>query len=62
MSVEKVREYLKPYGVADRMAEVELSSLAPVELVAGDEFIFVFDAFRDDFVEVVFDSASNKLV
>ena len=33
MSVEKVREYLKPYGVADRMREFEVSS-ATVELAA----------------------------
>ena len=26
MSVEKVREYLKPYGVADRIREFEVSS------------------------------------
>lgn len=26
MSVEKVREYLTPYGVADRMREFEVSS------------------------------------
>ena len=31
MSVEKVREYLTPYGVADRMREFEVSS-ATVEL------------------------------
>ena len=33
MSVEKVREYLIPYGVADRMQEFEVSS-ATVELAA----------------------------
>ncbi|MEA5142574.1 MAG: YbaK/EbsC family protein [Oscillibacter sp.] len=33
MSVEKVREYLKPYGVADRMQEFTVSS-ATVELAA----------------------------
>ena len=33
MSVEKVREYLTPYGVADRMREFEVSS-ATVELAA----------------------------
>ena len=33
MSVEKVREYLKPYGVADRIREFEVSS-ATVELAA----------------------------
>ena len=33
MSVEKVREYLKPYGVADRIREFEMSS-ATVELAA----------------------------
>ena len=33
MSVEKVREYLMPYGVADRMREFEGSS-ATVELAA----------------------------
>ena len=33
MSVEKVREYLMPYGVADRMREFEVSS-ATVELAA----------------------------
>jgi len=33
MSVEKVREYLKPYGVADRMQEFTISS-ATVELAA----------------------------
>ena len=31
MSVEKVREYLRPYGVADRIRELEVSS-ATVEL------------------------------
>ena len=31
MSVEKVRAYLTPYGVADRMREFEVSS-ATVEL------------------------------
>ena len=34
MSVEKVREYLTPYGVADRMREFEVSS-ATVELAAA---------------------------
>ena len=34
MSVEKVREYLKGYGVADRMQEFTVSS-ATVELAAG---------------------------
>ena len=29
MSVEKVREYLTPYGVADRMREFEVSSATP---------------------------------
>ena len=33
MSVEKVRAYLTPYGVADRMRELEVSS-ATVELAA----------------------------
>lgn len=33
MSVEKVREYLKPYGVTDRIREFEVSS-ATVELAA----------------------------
>lgn len=33
MSVEKVREYLKPYGVADRIREFDVSS-ATVELAA----------------------------
>ena len=33
MSVEKVREYLKAYGVEDRMQEFEVSS-ATVELAA----------------------------
>lgn len=33
MSVTKVRNYLKPYGVADRMRELEVSS-ATVELAA----------------------------
>ena len=33
MSVEKVREYLKQYGVEDRMQEFEVSS-ATVELAA----------------------------
>ena len=33
MSVEKVRQYLTPYGVADRMREFEVSS-ATVELAA----------------------------
>ena len=33
MSVEKVREYLRPYGVADRMREFDVSS-ATVELAA----------------------------
>ena len=33
MSVEKVREYLKGYGVADRMQEFTVSS-ATVELAA----------------------------
>lgn len=33
MSVEKVREYLTPYGVADRIQEFEVSS-ATVELAA----------------------------
>jgi prolyl-tRNA editing enzyme YbaK/EbsC (Cys-tRNA(Pro) deacylase) len=33
MSVEKVREYLKPYGVADRIQEFTVSS-ATVELAA----------------------------
>ena len=33
MSVEKVREYLQPYGVADRIREFEVSS-ATVELAA----------------------------
>ena len=33
MSVEKVREYLQPYGVADRMREFDVSS-ATVELAA----------------------------
>ena len=33
MSVEKVRAYLEPFGVADRMREFEVSS-ATVELAA----------------------------
>ena len=38
MSVEKVREYLTPYGVADRMREFEVSS-ATVELAALAEML-----------------------
>ena len=34
MSVEKVRAYLTPYGVAQRIRELEVSS-ATVELAAG---------------------------
>ena len=49
MSVEKVREYLTPYGVADRMREFEVSS-ATVELAAlavgvvGEEPILIVAA------------------
>ena len=34
MSIEKVRSYLEPYGVADRIREFEVSS-ATVQLAAA---------------------------
>ena len=40
MSVEKVREYLTPYGVADRMREFEVSS-ATVELAAQEGVVLL---------------------
>ena len=39
MSVEKVRAYLTPYGVAQRIRELEVSS-ATVELAAAVSWAF----------------------